>query len=165
MGKRGPRLTTKVITLRETQAFVDRHHRHHRSPVGHKLSIGVRIKGTDDLVSVAIVSRPVARLFDHGGDTLEVSHPGRRNGRFSACRRLHTRRSAQGTPRLGSPKPTSGCRPPDQRWARSVAPRRGVPRKSRNSRRISRNSAGNDVLPMRRRAASAEDRPAAPHVL
>ena len=73
MSDRGPRLSTKVITLREARAFVDRHHRHHRSPVGHKLSIGVRIMGTDDLVGVAIVSRPVARLFDDSGDTLEVS--------------------------------------------------------------------------------------------
>lgn len=73
VSNRGPRLSTKVITLREAQAFVERHHRHHGSPVGHKLSIGVRIKGTDDLVGVAIVSRPVARLFDDGGDTLEVS--------------------------------------------------------------------------------------------
>ncbi len=73
LSNRGPRLSTKVITLREAQAFVDQHHRHHNSPVGHKLSIGVRIKGTDDLVGVAVVSRPVARLFDDGGDTLEVS--------------------------------------------------------------------------------------------
>lgn len=73
MSSRGLRLTTKVITLREAQAFVERHHRHHGRPVGHKLSIGVRVKGTDDLVGVAIVSRPVARLFDDGGDTLEVS--------------------------------------------------------------------------------------------
>lgn len=73
MSNRGPRLSTKVITFREAQSFVERHHRHHRSPVGHKLSIGVRVTGTDDLVGVAIVSRPVARLFDDGGDTLEVS--------------------------------------------------------------------------------------------
>jgi hypothetical protein len=66
-------LTTKVITLREAQTFVATHHRHHGSPVGHKLSIGVRINSTDDLVGVAIVSRPVARLLDDGGDTLEVS--------------------------------------------------------------------------------------------
>lgn len=73
MSNRGPRLSTKVITLREAQTFVEQYHRHHGSPVGHKLSIGVRVKGTDDLVGVAIVSRPVARRFDDGGDTLEVS--------------------------------------------------------------------------------------------
>lgn len=62
--------------MRHAQAFVELHHRHHGSPVGHKLSIGIRIKGTDELVGVAIVSRPVARLFDDGGDTLEVSRTG-----------------------------------------------------------------------------------------
>ena len=100
--ERGPRLTTKVITLREAKAFVERHHRHHRSPVGHKLSIGVRIKGTDDLVGVAIVSRPVARRLDDGGDTLEVSRTctdGTRNANsalygavWRICRELGARR-------------------------------------------------------------------------
>lgn len=106
MSDHRPRLSTKVITLREAQEFVDRHHRHHRRPVGHKLSIGVRVKGTDVLVGVAIVSRPVARLFDDGGDTLEVSRTctdGTRNanstGRFGACaakwaRNRHQRLSA-----------------------------------------------------------------------
>lgn len=102
MSNRGPRLSTKVITLREAQAFVDKHHRHHGSPVGHKLSIGVRIKGTADLVGVAIVSRPVARLFDDGGDTLEVSRTctdGTRNANsalygavWRICRELGARR-------------------------------------------------------------------------
>lgn len=97
-----PRLSTKVITLREAQEFVDRHHRHHRRPVGHKLSIGVRVKGTDVLVGVAIVSRPVARLFDDGGDTLEVSRTctdGTRNANsalygavWRVCRELGARR-------------------------------------------------------------------------
>lgn len=102
MSTRGPRLSTKVITLREAQAFVEKYHRHHRRPVGHKLSIGVRIKGTDDLVGVAIVSRPVARLFDDGGDTLEVSRTctdGTRNANsalygavWRVCRELGARR-------------------------------------------------------------------------
>lgn len=102
MSSRGLRLTTKVITLREAQAFVERHHRHHGRPVGHKLSIGVRVKGTDDLVGVAIVSRPVARLFDDGGDTLEVSRTctdGTRNANsalygavWRICRELGARR-------------------------------------------------------------------------
>lgn len=102
MNNRGPRLSTKVITLREAQAFVEKHHRHHGSPVGHKLSIGVRIQGTDDLVGVAIVGRPVARLFDDGGDTLEVSRTctdGTRNANsalygavWRICRELGARR-------------------------------------------------------------------------
>lgn len=102
VSSRGPRLSTKVITLREARAFVEQHHRHHGSPVGHKLSIGVRIKGTDDLVGVAIVSRPVARLFDDGGDTLEVSRTctdGTRNANsalygavWRVCRELGAKR-------------------------------------------------------------------------
>lgn len=102
MTKHGPRLTTKVITLKEAQDFVDRHHRHHRRPIGHKLSIGVRIKGTEELVGVAIVSRPVARLLDDGGDTLEVSRTctdGTRNANsalygavWRICRELGARR-------------------------------------------------------------------------
>lgn len=72
MSNRGPTPQYQGDHLARAQAFVERHHRHHSSPVGHKLSIGVRIKGTNDLVGVAIVSRPVARLFDDGGDTLEV---------------------------------------------------------------------------------------------
>lgn len=43
MGHKGPRLTTKVITLKEAKAFVRQYHRHHRQPPGHKLSIGVRV--------------------------------------------------------------------------------------------------------------------------
>lgn len=102
MNKHGFRLTTKVITLKEAQDFVERHHRHHRRPVGHKLSIGVRVKGTDNLVGVAIVSRPVARLLDDGGDTLEVSRTctdGTRNANsalygavWRVCRELGARR-------------------------------------------------------------------------
>lgn len=102
MGHKGPRLATKVITLKEAKEFVDRYHRHHRQPVGHKLSIGVRVTGTQDLVGVAIVSRPVARLFDDGGHTLEVSRTctdGTRNANsalygavFRVCRELGARR-------------------------------------------------------------------------
>lgn len=48
------------ITLRDAQAYVEQHHRHHGPPRGHLWSIGA----TDDsgqLVGVAIVGRPVAR--------------------------------------------------------------------------------------------------------
>lgn len=90
----GVRLTTKVITLSEAQAFIDEHHRHHRAPVGHKFSIGVRVENTDRLVGVAVVSRPVSRVLDDGGDTLEVSRTctdGTRNANsalYGACWRV-----------------------------------------------------------------------------
>lgn len=99
---RGPRLTTRVITLREAKDFVGLHHRHHKPPLGHKLSIGVRVAGSDALVGVAIISRPVARAFDDGGKTLEVSRTctdGTRNANsalygavWRICRELGARR-------------------------------------------------------------------------
>lgn len=50
--------------------FVALHHRHHKPPVGHVFSIGVA--DGDELVGVAMVGRPVARMSDDGL-TLEVN--------------------------------------------------------------------------------------------
>lgn len=58
------------ITLKEANAFVALHHRHHRPVTGHKFSIGCSIRG--ELVGVAIVGRPVSRYLDDGF-TLEVN--------------------------------------------------------------------------------------------
>ena len=58
------------ITLREANAFVDRHHRHHKAVTGHKFSIGC--SQDDQLVGVAIMGRPVSRYLDDGL-TLEVN--------------------------------------------------------------------------------------------
>ena len=58
------------ISLREANAFVDRHHRHHKSVTGHKFSIGCTQGG--ELVGVAIMGRPVSRYLDDGL-TLEVN--------------------------------------------------------------------------------------------
>lgn len=58
------------VTLREANAFVEQHHRHHKPTVGHKFSIGVKDGKT--LVGVAICGRPVSRRLDDG-KTLEVS--------------------------------------------------------------------------------------------
>lgn len=58
------------MTLKEANAFVEQHHRHHKPVVGHKFSIGC----TDgkEIVGVAIVGRPVSRHLDDGW-TLEVN--------------------------------------------------------------------------------------------
>jgi hypothetical protein len=49
------------VSLREAQAFVEAHHRHHGAPRGHKFSLGV---ATDQiLVGVAIVGRPISRVI------------------------------------------------------------------------------------------------------
>lgn len=58
------------ITLREANAYVEQHHRHHKPVVGHKFSIGC--SDGDKIVGVAIIGRPVARHLDDGW-TLEVT--------------------------------------------------------------------------------------------
>lgn len=57
-------------TLREANAFVNAHHRHHKPTTGHKFSIGCKVEGR--LVGVVIVGRPVSRYLDDGL-TLEVN--------------------------------------------------------------------------------------------
>lgn len=58
------------IGLDEANAFVARHHRHHRPVVGHKFSIGCA--AANEMVGVVIVGRPVSRMRDDGV-TLEVT--------------------------------------------------------------------------------------------
>lgn len=52
------------IALSQANDFVAEHHRHHKPVVGHLFSIGA-VFG-DQLVGVAIVGRPVARMRDDG---------------------------------------------------------------------------------------------------
>lgn len=63
-------LTITPITLREANAFVAEHHRHHKPVPGAKFAIAVSHNGT--VHGVAIVGRPVARMSDDGW-TLEVN--------------------------------------------------------------------------------------------
>ena len=63
-------LALTPVSLREANAFVDRHHRHHKGVTGHKFSIGCTQDG--ELVGVAIMGRPVSRYLDDGL-TLEVN--------------------------------------------------------------------------------------------
>ncbi len=58
------------VTLKEANAFVAEHHRHHRPTVGHKFSIACT--DGEKIVGVAIVGRPVSRHLDDGW-TLEVN--------------------------------------------------------------------------------------------
>lgn len=55
-------LVVVPVTLREAQAFVLKHHRHHGPPRGYKFAVG--IMHNDELVGVATAGRPVARAFD-----------------------------------------------------------------------------------------------------
>jgi hypothetical protein len=58
------------VKLSEANDFVSVHHRHHKPVVGHLFSLGAVMD--DQLVGVAIVGRPVARLRDDGA-TAEVT--------------------------------------------------------------------------------------------
>ena len=63
-------LELQPVTLAEANAFVAKHHRHHKPVTGHNFSIGCIADGR--LVGVAIVGRPVSRYLDNGL-TLEVN--------------------------------------------------------------------------------------------
>jgi hypothetical protein len=52
------------IELDDAKEFVRLHHRHHIPPLGHRFSIGCA--KDNEIVGVAIIGRPVARLFDNG---------------------------------------------------------------------------------------------------
>lgn len=63
-------LTLISISLRNANAFVSEHHRHHKPVTGHKFSVGCVRDGR--LVGVAIVGRPVSHYLDDGR-TVEVN--------------------------------------------------------------------------------------------
>jgi hypothetical protein len=84
---RGPRLHIRPLSFAAARAFVERHHRHHGAPQGHKFSLGVHNEA-GDLVGVAIVGRPVARHFDDGL-CVEVTRVAVLDGASNACSALY----------------------------------------------------------------------------
>ncbi len=58
------------VSFTDACQFVAEHHRHHEPPIGHKFSLGVAENSV--LVGVAIVGRPVSRVIQAEGNTLEV---------------------------------------------------------------------------------------------
>ena len=58
------------MELRDANAFIGAHHRHHKPVQGHRYSIGAEKDGT--LVGVAVCGRPVARMTDQA-TTVEVT--------------------------------------------------------------------------------------------
>lgn len=64
------KMTIERLELAEANAFVAQHHRHHKPVIGHLFSIGASLDG--QIVGVAIVGRPVARMRDDG-ETAEVT--------------------------------------------------------------------------------------------
>jgi hypothetical protein len=65
------RLSIVPTSLREANAFVGEHHRHHRPVAGHKYSIALADEN-GKVRGVAITGRPVSRMLDDGW-TLEVN--------------------------------------------------------------------------------------------
>ena len=66
----GNGLTIVPIELKEAKMFIQKHHRHHKPPVGHRFSIGCAKDG--EIVGVAVIGRPVARMLNDGW-TVEVT--------------------------------------------------------------------------------------------
>lgn len=75
------------ITLREANAFVSLHHRHHKPARGCRFCLAVSIKGSEEICGVAIVSRPVSRMLQDGW-TAEVVRVAT-NGTKNACSALY----------------------------------------------------------------------------
>ena len=75
------------ITLKEAKRFVDLHHRHHKAPQGGKFAIGLADNG--EVIGVAIVGRPVARMLD-SGYTAEVTRLCVLEGYYNACSMLYS---------------------------------------------------------------------------
>lgn len=78
-------MTIIPISLKEANAYVTEHHRHHKAVVGCKFCIG--LKEEDNLIGVAICGRPVSRYLDDGF-TLEINRLCT-NGCRNACSKLY----------------------------------------------------------------------------
>ena len=79
------KLVAWPIELAEANAFIEKHHRHHKPVVGHKFSIGASLDS--QIVGIVIVGRPVARGRDDGL-TLEVTRLAT-DGSHNACSFLY----------------------------------------------------------------------------
>lgn len=64
------RLQPVPITQEEARIFIRRHHRHHLPPIGDIFRVALACEG--NIVGVATVGRPVARMLDDGW-TAELS--------------------------------------------------------------------------------------------
>jgi hypothetical protein len=64
-------LRTLPISYAQACKFIDKEHRHHKAPQGHKVSIAAL--QDDKIVGVVVFGRPVARGFDTLGTIAEVT--------------------------------------------------------------------------------------------
>lgn len=74
------------LKRKEAQDFINRHHRHHKAPVGDIFRIGLKDRGV--LIGCIMVGRPVARTLDNG-TTLEVNRLCVLEGYKNACTMLY----------------------------------------------------------------------------
>ena len=79
------RLSVVPMTLREANAYVDAHHRHHKAPQGGLFAIGA--SDGEAIVGVVIVGKPVARMLADGW-TCEVTRL-TTDGSRNACSLLY----------------------------------------------------------------------------
>ena len=84
-------LTLRDISRNEAKEFVRQHHRHNPPPAGDRFRLGCY--NGPDLVAVAIVGRPVARMIDHTKvvevNRLCVNHTLDRELTWKACSLLY----------------------------------------------------------------------------
>ena len=64
------KITIVPIKQDEAKVFINKHHRHHKAPVGSVFQIAAAVD--NKIIGVAMVGRPVSRILDNGW-TLEVN--------------------------------------------------------------------------------------------
>lgn len=76
------------ISLKQANEFVERHHRHNKRVLTHKISIGLEKDG--ELIGVGIAGIPIARKLDNGR-TLELRRICVKEGYPNACSKIMAR--------------------------------------------------------------------------
>lgn len=95
-------MRVKQVSMKNANAFVIKHHRHHGKTQGHKFSIACIDEESGIMLGVAIVGRPLSRYLDDG-DTLEITRLAVVEGAKNACSFLYGA-SARVTTALGYKK-------------------------------------------------------------
>ena len=79
-------LTIVPTNITDARAWVDEHHRHHKAPLSGLFAIGLAQDA--NIVGVAIVGRPVARMLDDDW-TVEVTRVAVLDGTKNGCSMLY----------------------------------------------------------------------------
>jgi hypothetical protein len=75
-------------SLKFANEFVDTNHRHNKHVTGHKFSLA--LEENKEIIGVAIVGRPIARLLDNGKN-IEILRVCVKEGHAGACSKLYAR--------------------------------------------------------------------------